>query len=61
MKFVLLWSPSQKKFHIQTIGSMISDNMDAYKNGMPVDYITLAVAETFEDAAEIQRVLLENN
>ena len=46
--FVLSWSNGQQCFHIERIADMLKANLDAFKNGYPVDFIVLAFADSFE-------------
>jgi pyridoxine/pyridoxamine 5'-phosphate oxidase len=54
---VLLWSPSQRSFHIELVSQMLEKNSRIYFDNLPVDYVTLAFANTHEEAVEISNTL----
>lgn len=57
--FVLLWSPSQKCFHCETLDRTIETGVKTYfSDHRPQDYIVIAVTESHEEAATIRLELL---
>lgn len=50
--WVVLWSPHQECFHIETLGEMLRTNMRIYAEGRKGDYILLGFAESSKEAAE---------
>lgn len=49
--YVLLWSPSQKCFHIELVSEMILENIQVYYGNLPGDYIVLQITNSHEEAA----------
>lgn len=50
--WVVLWSPHQECFHIETLGEMLRTNMRIYAEGLKGDYIFLGFAESSKQASE---------
>lgn len=50
--WVVLWSPHQECFHIETLGEMFRTNMRIYAEGLKGDYIFLGFAESSKQASE---------
>ncbi|MDD5058398.1 MAG: hypothetical protein PHQ60_11055 [Sideroxydans sp.] len=48
--FVILWSPKQDAFHIQTISDMLHTNREILINEQDGDFIVLAFAKSRADA-----------
>ncbi|OIN20905.1 hypothetical protein AO411_2031330 [Salmonella enterica subsp. enterica serovar Sarajane] len=57
--YVLLYSESQKYFHIETVAAMMDRNIRMYLDGSKGDYVTLAIGSTVEELREIKRQLVE--
>ena len=59
---VLLWSPRQQCFHRETVEEMLRENWDAffYQSYHDSDWIVVAFTDTPEEAAELQRKMLES-
>ncbi|ECJ2444976.1 hypothetical protein FNI96_20875 [Salmonella enterica subsp. diarizonae] len=57
--YVLLYSESQKCFHIETVAAMIDKNVRMYLDGRSGDYVTLTFGSTVEELREIRRQLVE--
>ena len=53
---VVEWSPSQKCFHVQTVGGMILDNVRVFKGQCMTDYLPIGI---FQTEAELERFLNE--
>jgi hypothetical protein len=45
-KFLVLWSPRQRCFHIETIKETVEAGLDSLLFGTKVDYIPVAMADT---------------
>ena len=55
---VLLWSPSQRCFHIELVSKMLKNNSIIYFENRPIDYITLAFANSHEEAWESSKTFI---
>lgn len=55
--WVVEWSPSQRQYHIQTVGEMLEANLRAVAHGVNVDYVPIAIARTAEEADQISNML----
>jgi DNA-binding NarL/FixJ family response regulator len=56
--FVLLWSPSQKCFHYETLDRTMETGVETYfSDDRPQDYIVLAVGESREEVMAIRAEL----
>lgn len=55
--WVVEWSPSQKQYHIQTVGEMLEANLRAVAHGVDVDYVPIAIARTGVEADQISNML----
>ena len=51
--FVVEWSPSQKQFHIHSVGEMLESNLHAALHGFEADYVPLAIAPTESEADQV--------
>ncbi len=51
--YVVLWSPHQKAFHIETVGEMLRHNRDIFTDQGLGDYIVLSFAKSHEEAHAI--------
>jgi hypothetical protein len=51
--YVVLWSPRQRLFHIETVSDMLKNNLRIYKQQTLGDYILVSFAKDFEQASEI--------
>ncbi|EBZ9516038.1 hypothetical protein EH138_17795 [Salmonella enterica subsp. enterica serovar Eastbourne] len=56
--YVLLYSESQKCFHIETVAAMVDKNVRMYLNGKSGDYVPLAFGATVEELREIRHQLV---
>ncbi|UMR98590.1 hypothetical protein AOY87_10100 [Escherichia coli] len=56
--YVLLYSESQKCFHIETISAMVDKNVRMYLDRRSGDYVTLAFGSSVEELREIRRHLV---
>jgi len=54
---VVLWSRSQQCFHIELVSQMIVRNMQICFEDRPIDYITLAFANSYEEATDTANTL----
>ena len=50
---VVLWSPHQKCFHVETFESMLATNRKIFAEQNVGDYIVLALASSREEANDI--------
>ncbi len=57
--YVLLYSESQKCFHIETVSAMVERNVRMYLDGRSGDYVTLAFGSSVEELREIRSQLVE--
>lgn len=57
--YALLYSESQRYFHIETVAAMIDRNIRMYLDNRRGDYVTLAIGSTVEELREIKRQLVE--
>ena len=51
--YVVLWSPSQKCFHVETFDSMLATNRKIFAEQNKGDYIILSLARSHDEASEI--------
>jgi len=51
--YVVLWSPHQRQFHIETVAVMLKTNLRIYANGTLGDYILLSFASDHDEAGRI--------
>ena len=51
--WVVLWSPHQRQFHLETFGKMIQTNNEIFHRGSEGDYILLALAKDADEANQI--------
>ncbi len=57
MSYAVLWSPSQQCFHIEPLDVMLKTNMHHCATGARVDYITIDIKASSEDAhAEVDKL-----
>ncbi|QSZ84725.1 hypothetical protein FYK26_09330 [Escherichia albertii] len=57
--YVLLYSESQKCFHIETVSAMIDKNVRMYLEGRSGDYVTIGIGSSVEELREIRGKLIE--
>ena len=57
--WVVLWSPHQNLFHVQTVQEMIEDNRVVFEYDRKGDYIVLDIVETHDEATHLTRKLIE--
>lgn len=57
--YVLLYSESQRCFHIETVAAMIDKNIRMYLNGVSSDYIALAIGSTVEELRELRNQIIK--
>ena len=55
--YVVLWSPHQNQFHVETINQMLTKNMNIFSRQSLGDYIVLGFEHSHEDASESCRRL----
>jgi len=53
MKYVALWSPSQKCFHVETKEEMLERNIAQCMRNSCADYITLGIYPTREECNDL--------
>ncbi len=58
-KYVLEYSVTQKKWHIQKISNMLKMNMLNYMQNNQSTFLPLAIADTREEIEEIKQQLIE--
>ena len=51
--YVVLWSPSQKCFHVETFESMLATNRKIFAEQNTGDYVVLSLARSHDEAHEI--------
>ncbi|MBE0071482.1 hypothetical protein FOT46_07240 [Citrobacter freundii] len=56
--YVLLYSESQKCFHIETTSAMIRKNLRMYLNGKSGDYVTLAMGSSRDEMHDLRRQIV---
>jgi len=44
--YVVLWSPHQRYFHVETVGEMLEKNLAIFQRGERADYIVLGFERT---------------
>ncbi|EFJ8857323.1 hypothetical protein FSI43_019120 [Escherichia coli] len=57
--YVLLYSESQKCFHIETVSAMVDKNVRMYLDGRSGDYVTIGFGSSVEELREIRSKLVE--
>lgn len=58
--YVLLWSESQKAFHIEQLGRCVSRNTKAYYRKVPLDWVMVGAYPTRSECSGLRRMLEEN-
>lgn len=58
--FVVLWSPDQNQFHVETINEMLESNIRIYLQQKRVGYIVLSFADSAEEAHQIIEMFEES-
>ena len=53
-KWVVEWSNEQSSFHIATLEVTLERNIRAFSMGTASQYVILAIADTMEEAEELQ-------
>lgn len=57
MSHVALWSHSQQVFHVEEVGEMIANNLNAYARRKPVDFVPLLIASEPECRDLVSRLM----
>lgn len=58
---VVLWSPSQKAFHSETVAEMLRCNLRVYHNQSMTDYLPIGLFNTQEEATNFIRSLINKS
>jgi hypothetical protein len=48
--YVVLWSPHQNSFQVETVGEMLVTNLRNFQNQQAGDFVVLAFSEDYEEA-----------
>jgi hypothetical protein len=56
---VVLWSPHQNAFSIETVDDMLKANLAVFLDGNKGDFILLGFAETLSNARDLGDVFME--